>query len=345
MLCEKCEKETKDTANFCGNCGHQLRKVETVAVRATIDAREPDIQKIPTKPDKVRKNKFREIMSPVELDHIIMSPTVQGIRVAAQSIDIKPNISDFGGSLNHIISPAYSPISRDDFWEVYSFQYFKSGNSAFTFQQLTLDQANRASSQSHTVIIPNDLLNQVDLFKLANLVKSDGQGNKLNSYKDLRDNEVKTLNKLSLDTGDIIFEKPPDNVKLGISDYVKIIGNLYQDQKILFSLNKNNIGSNLSERSDSCKIISFIIFYIMLELDKPISFTTYLPVDQILDRYDLLCTYVTKYSPGESFKTMILDKDKSKFKQETENRITELLKTIQSNEWNYSKSVRGDNEA
>ncbi len=283
-------------------------------------------------------------MTVVELDHIIQSPTPQGIRIAAQSLDINPNIADFGGNLNPLVSPAYSPISRDDFWEVFSLQYFKSGNSVFTFQQLTLDQSNRASSQNHAVIIPNNLLKQINLFSLSELIKSDGQGNKLNTYKTAEKDTIQTLNKLSVPIEDITFDKTSVHTKLNTNDLIAFAGNIFNGNKLHFSLNKNNIGTTLAERSDTCRILSFIIFYLLLALDKPISFSTYLPIMSIINRYDLLLTYVTKYSPGEDFKSVILGQDKLKINSDLKNKLSKLLTEIQNNNWNYTKSIQEGNE-
>ena len=99
----------------------------------------------------------------LELNHVIQVPSPQGIRIAAQSFDIKAEISNLGGTAQSLLTPAYSPIDMTNFWEVYSLQYFSSKNYAFTYQQLTLDSANRASSQSHVAIISSDQINQINL--------------------------------------------------------------------------------------------------------------------------------------------------------------------------------------
>lgn len=266
----------------------------------------------------------------LELNHVIQVPSPQGIRIAAQSFDIKTEISNLGGTAQYLLTPAYSPIDMTNFWEVYSLQYFSSKNYAFTYQQLTLDSANRASSQSHVTIISSDQINQINLFSLSQLMKEDGQGNKLSTYK--KSSNVETLNKLSVPIVDIILDKP----MLSSNDLINISNNILQNKKSYVNLKKCQIGSDYKNRSDICKNSTFIIFHLLLSLNKSISFITYSPNESMLDRYDLLLTYTSKYSP-KNFDELILNQIEPS--SDLNKQLSNLLINLPNNNWNLTKSL------
>ena len=267
----------------------------------------------------------------LELNHVIQVPSPQGIRIAAQSFDIDAEISNLGGSAQHFLTPAYSPIDISDFWEVYSLQYFLSKNYVFTYQQLTLDSSNRASSQSHIAIISSDQINKINLFSLSQLMKEDGQGNKLSTYK--KSSNIETLNKLSISIADIILDKP----MLSSNDLINISNNILQNKKSCVNLKKNQIGSDYKNRSDICKNSTFIIFHLLLSLNKSISFITYSPNQSILDRYDLLLTYTSKYAPL-NFNELILDQAKPS--SDSDKQLSNLLINLQNNDWNLTQTLQ-----
>lgn len=258
----------------------------------------------------------------MDLEHVLQVPSNQGIRIAAQSIDLTSKISTLGGSLQHLLTPAYSPILVEDFWEVYSLQSFND-DFVFTYQQLTLDRANRASTQSHTILIPKNEIQNLNLFSLANLAKEDGQGNKISFYKKTPDNTIQSIPKLSIPSDEITLEQP----MIEENKLLTIANNLLKDNNTYVNLKINNIGSDYKNRSEICKNTAFIVFHLLQKLNKPISFITYSPNESILDRYNLLIPYTNKYQ-ATSF-------DEIKLNSETtiNQELSELFTKIKNNNW------------
>ena len=258
----------------------------------------------------------------MNLEHVLQVPSNQGIRIAAQSTDIKPIISNLGGSLQHLLTPAYSPILIEEFWEIYSLQSFNT-DFVFTYQQLTLDHASRASTQSHAILIPKNEIQNLNLFSLGNLAKEDGQGNKISFYKKTPDNTIQSIPKISIPSGEITLEQP----MIEENKLLTIANNLLEGNNTYVNLKINNIGSDYKNRSEICRNTAFMAFHRLQKLNKPISFITYSPNESILDRYNLLIPYTNKYQ-ATGFDEIKLNSE-STINQE----LSELFSKIKDNNW------------